>query len=360
MRCTYLILVAIAMLIVLGCSDSSDLEKARQEAKTAAAEVEKLRTEFELAKLKAERELADAKAKQAASEADADTSKAALGFIGMRDLPAVRQPGPEWTPQELLAAYFNAPSWLHRVPLVKDCERVKPLMKSHYGTARIKPMEFEVLRLAPESAEIGNTLTATVKLATDTTDYMIFRSAEGYRVDWESSREKWLAAEEARFREAHGLVNASVHAKLVKQGQSGNFPELTFEFTNHSDAYLANATIEVTAFGKSGRYLQKGLCFVRDLPPGKSTFESITLVQIAPSDLKTWNMKMSQVSIQTRSGGTESADKYFELKEIGNTSAEWGKKGKKKKGAGSLISVFGLRHGVVRVGERFGRTLVSQ
>ena len=134
MRCRCLILVAFVTPIVLGCSDSSKLEKAQQEAKAATAELETMRAQFELAKLKGEKELADAKAiqataegKAAASRADADTSKAALGFIGMADLPAVSQPDPEWTPEELLAAYFNAPSWYHRVPLVKDCERIEPL-----------------------------------------------------------------------------------------------------------------------------------------------------------------------------------------------------------------------------------------
>ncbi len=89
MRCTCLILVAVAMPIVFGCSDSSDVEKVQQEAKAAKAELEKLRGEFELAKLKAEKELVEARTKQAeaegkaaASEAAADTTKAALEFIG--------------------------------------------------------------------------------------------------------------------------------------------------------------------------------------------------------------------------------------------------------------------------------------
>ncbi len=344
MRCMYSISVAVVMLIVLGCSGSGDLEKAKQDAKAAMAEVEKLRAEFELAKLKAEKELAEAKAKQAeaeakaaASEADADTSKAALGFIGMRDLPAVSQPDPKWTPQELLAAYFNASSWSHREPLVKDYERVEPLIKSHYRSTLLKPMAFEVLQLTPESTDVGSTLTATIKLATGKSDYVIIRTKEGYRIDWEANSKKWLAAKDARFREAHGLVDATIEAKLVKKEESAGSTRLTFEFTNRSNAHLSSATITVTAFGANGQYLQKSSCHLNDLPPRESTFESITLIDVAPSDLRTWKLNVSLVSIRTSSGDTEYVGKYFELKEIDGKASNSPKKDKADPGNTSEI-----------------------
>lgn len=114
-------------------------------------------------------------------------------------------------PEQLLDRYFACKTWKERVPLVRDPERVKPLMESYYKSDELPQMEHTRLTRQTRYRQ----LIIPVRLGSagtpqETKLYWFVKAGNEWRIDWEASAGfnplSWAAfrsdrrTEPARFR----------------------------------------------------------------------------------------------------------------------------------------------------------------
>ncbi|MFA5162348.1 MAG: hypothetical protein WC421_08890 [Elusimicrobiales bacterium] len=105
----------------------------------------------------------------------------------------------ELSPEEVLKKYLAAKTWEERLPLVRNPNKVKSLMKEHYGENYKGPAKYiemsnpeEIIENAKDNVyasrvvfERGkNVFGGTVE---DAINYLIIKTPDGYKIDWEAS-----------------------------------------------------------------------------------------------------------------------------------------------------------------------------
>ena len=113
--------------------------------------------------------------------------------------PKVTAPPPlkaESEPVALLRSYLMAPKWQDRIQFVRFGERVRPFMQEAYAK-NYKPFKNENIKIFPEEIKefpVGTWVSLNAEwddLAYNTRQntggIVIFRTREGYKLDWEAS-----------------------------------------------------------------------------------------------------------------------------------------------------------------------------
>jgi hypothetical protein len=100
------------------------------------------------------------------------------------------------TPEEVVKAYvaIDATQWERRLPYVLNPEKVRPLMARQYaGVQRKRPAKpGTVLHVKNKNVAVGSTITVTVDASESHPEYpqwtyVVMRTQEGFKVDWEAS-----------------------------------------------------------------------------------------------------------------------------------------------------------------------------
>ena len=141
------------------------------------------------------------------------------------------------------------------------------------------------------------------------------RTEAGFRIDWEASRENWLAAEDVAFRKSHGLENAAIEVELVKVKNESQFTQLTFRVTNQSRARLKTAFLKVEAYGSDEAYLAQGSLVLKNLAPSDSTIDTVLLEDVKATQIQSWKAGLTGITIDLGDNKRVEAERYFVVKQ---------------------------------------------
>jgi hypothetical protein len=236
--------------------------------------------------------------------------------------PPVLLPQPDWSAEELIRAYFQAPTWRHRLPFVVPSRKTETLMAEYYQGGYSTPASFRVRSIRGDATRIGGSFVALVDLPTQhDVPYVIARTAEGYRIDWEASLSKWEAAKEAAFRASHGLIDANAEVELLRLRQSSPIHvDADIRVSNQSQVQITYWRIDLEVYDSHNRYLAHVTGSGTNLQAGQSTISELILSDAQAARIASWKIKLSQVNVKAANSSNIDVTTYFSITERKGTS----------------------------------------
>ncbi len=223
-------------------------------------------------------------------------------------------PEPNWTIEDLIRAYVQAPTWPHKLPFVVNSALVKARMQEHYGAGYRPATFFKIVSSTPALA-IGESAKVLVDLGSEIAPCIVVRTEDGLRIDWLASQRIWLAEEEENYRKAHGLVNAHLEVEVLNVKQEYKSAVLNLRVTNRSEARFSYWQVHGEVYDIAGKFLAHAWERGSELSAGDSTVVGMRFQDTTAADVKGWKLRIGRVSIDAAPGRTGDITRYVTLKE---------------------------------------------
>jgi hypothetical protein len=215
------------------------------------------------------------------------------------DIPKVRsnniKPEKQWTPEKILSAYFEAPTWQDRLPLVLDPDAAYKIMAQNYDRmfAHYEPPKYYFIHPCKiENWTIGQKICVEVDIEEDPfVPYDLIDTNDGWRIDWAASRVKWDKDSEQRIKRKYG-GNYDFEVKILKKYQVGDrYTSFDLAVTNKSNVNLSYWEISGTAYDMNAKYLAKAMTNGQNLGPNATKTATISFCDVNVEDVN--NVKIS-------------------------------------------------------------------
>jgi hypothetical protein len=150
-------------------------------------------------------------------------------------------------PISVVQGYLSAVEWQGRLPYVGKAAEVKPLMQERYGDFVGPTKYMEIMPRQATTDRESEAVQVDVRFdENDTSSYILIKSKDGYRIDWESSvgynPMAWAEFKAStpkkatRFR-AYAQLTDDYPAAFEVQGVAGNY--WAFEISDYAGNYIA-------------------------------------------------------------------------------------------------------------------------
>jgi hypothetical protein len=233
--------------------------------------------------------------------------------------PEMEEPAPEWTPEQLLTAYFTVKWWQERIPMVLDPNIARPRMAETYKgwtEEQLKNYYFKIHPITTAWPEVGGELKVLVDCGNEVNvPYYLTRTVKGFRIHWTKTMDELKEAKKQKFLNDWSLVDAQVFVSVVRREQSSSYAKLHVALKNASNAYITYVNSSCVVRNETGRYLGNTY-IVEELPPRAEKIAEFLFMEMNVSDIRKWRFILDGATIQDDDGDTlHNAHRYIKLVE---------------------------------------------
>lgn len=203
-------------------------------------------------------------------------------------------------------------------------DRVRPeMVKVYRGNPSFKAEDFlpgTVVSIDNGNASIGVKCTLVVDVSTSSPDhprwtYLLVRTPEGFKVDWEASqaqsKKEYEAIVQAKMRE----LNPVVEIEVLRWYESGSYACAEFRLTNKSKALFPFVAVEMEIHNAKGDYLGNDDTNETNVRTGQSVVKEFNFNNVKVGEVASWKLTLKDVRIDQGGGRKADATEFFSLKE---------------------------------------------
>lgn len=222
-------------------------------------------------------------------------------------------------PVEVVQGYLASATWQDRVSFVLKPLETGPLMAQTYQNTRFEPSKWrpgKVMQPKKQGVSVGSRLTIAVDMSETSPErpfwrYVVERTDEGYKIDWQASQALLWADQEAAARHALQLNNPVLEVRVLKVEEFGNAVYFHIRVTNRSNKYLRSWQLNLELANQSGDYLALQTISGSNLAAGESQVEKTVFLQLRASRIGTHKFSLKSVLVDPGGGKWKDATKYY-------------------------------------------------
>lgn len=227
-------------------------------------------------------------------------------------------------PVEVVQGYLASATWQDRVPFVLRPLETGPLMAQTYKNTRFEPGKLRPGKVMPpdkQSASVGSRLIVTVDMSETSPErpfwrYVLERTDEGYKIDWQASQALLWEEREAAARRAIQLDNPVLEVRVLKVEESGDAVYFHVRVTNRSNKFLSGWQLSLELADPSGNYLAAETQTGFNLAAGQSQVEKIMFLRVQASRVATYTFSVKTARIDLGGGKWKDATRYYSIREV--------------------------------------------
>jgi hypothetical protein len=228
------------------------------------------------------------------------------------------------TPEATLKGYLAAGTWEERLPYVLNADRVRPEMaKVYQNTPRFKAENFlpgTIVAVENRNAPVGGRCMVTVDVHTSSPGvprwtYILVRMPDGFKVDWEASREQYKKEQNEALQAKLRELNPVLDIEVLRCKQSYSSTEIEFRLTNRSTALFSYVAVTMSIHSAKDEYLGSGFTNATNVRAGQSIVEHISFDNVKVGEVASWKIGIQDVTIDRGDGQRTTATTVFKLSE---------------------------------------------
>jgi len=215
--------------------------------------------------------------------------------------PEMKEPPSEWTPEQLLTAYFTVKWWQERIPMVLDPDKARPRMAEVYEgwtEEQLKNFYFRIHPITTSLTGLGEELRVLVDCGNEVNvPYLLVRTEKGLRIDWMKTQDE----QKNKFLSDWGLTDAQVTVFVERKEQNSIATVLHVSIRNRSNADITYIKITCIARNSDGQYLGNEDA-IEAITPQTEKIAEFSFMGINKTDLCKWEFTLDDATIQNSSG----------------------------------------------------------
>jgi hypothetical protein len=170
-------------------------------------------------------------------------------------------------------------------------------------------------------APVGSRLIVTVDMSETSPErpfwrYVLERTDEGYKIDWQATRALLWEDQEAAARRALQLDNPVLEVRVLKVEESGDAVYFHVRLTNRSNKFLVGWQLDLELADRSGNYLAAETHTGFNLAAGRSQVEKIMFLRLQASRVASYTFSIKTARIDLGGGKWKDATKYYTVSEV--------------------------------------------
>lgn len=166
-------------------------------------------------------------------------------------------------PVEVVHGYLASTTWQDRVAFVLRPHETGPIMASTYQNTQFDPSKWRPGKVFPpekQNIAVGLRMMVTVDMSESSPEnpswqYVVERTGDGYKIDWQASQALSWAEEEAAARRALQLDNPVLETRVLRIEDRYGSAVMHVRITNRSNKFLATWQLALELTDRSGEYL---------------------------------------------------------------------------------------------------------
>ena len=222
-------------------------------------------------------------------------------------------------PVEVVQGYLASATWQDRVPFVLRPLETGPLMAQTYQNTRFEPTKWRPGKVMPpdkQDVPVGSRLNVTVDMSETSPErpfwrYVVQRTDEGYKIDWQASQAFLWEDQEAAARRALQLENPVLGVCVLKIEESGEAVYFHIRVTNRSNKFLSGWQLNLELADQSGNYLAAEPHTGFNLAAGQSQVEKIIFLRLRAGRIGTHKFSVKSARVDLGGGKWKDATKYY-------------------------------------------------
>jgi hypothetical protein len=230
-------------------------------------------------------------------------------------------------PEDVLKAYFSAPTWEERLPWVLNPESVRTQMAARYRNSNLltvikKIQPGTIYPLEKTSFAVGERVILKINVSQgypyhEYLRYVLEKTDEGFKVDWLESMKLDGEDDERANQKELQLVDPLLEVQVLKVYQSSpSHTNLDIKVVNKSNKFISFWKVEADLHDAGGNYLGHDSTNGSNLRPGQSVTGKIIYSDIRAANVNSWKLSLGDVNVDLGGGRKREATKYYTLKEI--------------------------------------------
>jgi len=223
-------------------------------------------------------------------------------------------------PAEVVQGYLASTTWQDRVPFVLKPLETGPLMAQMYRNTRFEPTKWRPGKVTlpdKKSVSVGLRLNVTVDMSETSPErpfwrYVVERTDEGYKIDWQASQALLWEEQEAAARQALQLENPVLEVRVLKIEDSlGDAVYFHLRVTNRSNKFVGGWQLDLEVTDQSGGYLALNTITGFNLAAGQSQVEQTIFSRLRASQIGRYKFSVKSVRVDLGGGKSKDATRYY-------------------------------------------------